>query len=65
MAAREPLPWQLTFSFGRALQYPALGIWSGSLANVDAAQAALLHRARLSSLARSGAYWPEAEHALA
>ena len=64
MAARDGLPWQLTFSFGRALQYPALGIWGGSPDNVPAAQAAFLHRVRMSSLARSGVYSREAEPAL-
>jgi fructose-bisphosphate aldolase class I len=58
-------PWQLSYSFGRALQFPALGIWNGSTANVPAAQAAFLHRARMSSLARSGVYSAESEHAMA
>ncbi len=56
MASRGPLPWELSFSFGRALQYPALQIWAGEAANVPAAQLALLHRARMSSLARAGRY---------
>ncbi len=51
-----PLPWPLTFSFGRALQEPALDIWHGDAANSLAAQKALLHRARLDSAARRGAY---------
>ena len=54
MARRGDLPWELTYSFGRALQYPSLEIWGGS--NGADAQAALLHRARMSSLARSGRY---------
>jgi fructose-bisphosphate aldolase class I len=54
-------PWQLTFSFGRALQYPALETWGGQEANVPAAQAAFMHRARMSSLARSGRYTSENE----
>jgi fructose-bisphosphate aldolase class I len=61
MAARGPLPWALTYSFGRALQYPALEIWGGNAANAGAAQEALLHRARMSSLASSGQYSVEAE----
>lgn len=65
MAASDGLPWQLTFSFGRALQYPALGIWGGSPDNVAAAQAALLHRARMSSMARSGSYTRKDERAAA
>ena len=56
MNARGPHPWQLTYSFGRALQYPALEIWSGDPANVPAAQAAFAHRARMAALARSGEY---------
>ena len=50
------LPWQLTFSFARALQHPALAIWAGKDANRDAAQAALLHRARCNSAALKGSY---------
>jgi fructose-bisphosphate aldolase class I len=61
MARRGPHPWELSFSFGRALQYPALEIWGGRPENVAAAQAAFLHRARMASLARSGRYSPELE----
>ena len=61
MMSRGPHPWELTFSFGRALQYPAVEIWGGVAANVRSAQAAFLHRARMSSLARSGAYSPDSE----
>jgi len=50
------MPWALTFSFARAIQHPALEIWSGRDANVAAAQQALLHRARCSSAARRGVY---------
>ncbi len=39
-------PWALTFSFARAIQQPALEIWCGDDANVEAAQEALIHRAR-------------------
>ena len=49
-------PWELTFSFGRALQQTALATWVGREENRDAAQAALVKRARLNSLARSGQY---------
>ncbi|AMR25613.1 fructose-bisphosphate aldolase (plasmid) [Hymenobacter psoromatis] len=45
------LPWALTFSFGRALQKPALEIWAGQAANVAAAQQALLERARCNHVA--------------
>jgi fructose-bisphosphate aldolase class I len=61
MNADGGLPWRLIFSFGRALQYPALELWGGEEANVAAAQAAFLHRARMSSLASTGAYTPDAE----
>jgi fructose-bisphosphate aldolase class I len=50
------LPWALTFSFARAIQQPALEIWSGEDANVAAAQRALLHRASCNSAARRGLY---------
>ena len=56
-----PHPWQLSFSYGRALQAPALKAWEGSAANVDAGRAAFLHRARMNSLARSGSYTPDLE----
>ncbi|MEO5804460.1 MAG: class I fructose-bisphosphate aldolase [Verrucomicrobiota bacterium] len=49
-------PWELSFSFGRALQSPALKIWRGDSQNIHAAQEALLHRARLNSAARHGKY---------
>ena len=49
-------PWALTFSYGRALQQPSLKSWKGVAANVPAAQAALLHRARMNGLAALGQY---------
>lgn len=49
-------PWQLSFSYGRALQAPALKAWHGEAANKTAGQQALLERARLNSLARQGKY---------
>ena len=52
-------PWELSFSYGRALQQSALAAWQGDAANVAAAQAAFLHRARLNGLARSGEYTPD------
>jgi fructose-bisphosphate aldolase class I len=61
MNARGPQPWQLSFSFGRALQGPVLRAWAGDDANHDSAQAALLHRARLNGAARHGTYRPEME----
>jgi len=56
-------PWELSFSYGRALQAPALKAWAGQAANVARAQAALLKRARLNGLARSGEYDPALEAA--
>lgn len=49
-----PLPWALSFSYGRALQQSALKAWLGQTGNVAAAQAAYLHRARMNWLAARG-----------
>jgi fructose-bisphosphate aldolase, class I len=56
-------PWKLSFSFGRALQAPALKIWKGSQDNVAAAQAALHHRAQCNGLAVEGKYSEQRESA--
>jgi fructose-bisphosphate aldolase class I len=56
-----PAPWELSFSFGRALQSPVLETWRGNPANEHAAQEALLHRAKLNSAARFGKYSHEME----
>ncbi|MEN3352374.1 MAG: fructose-bisphosphate aldolase, class [Betaproteobacteria bacterium] len=50
------LPWPVSFSYGRALQQPSLKAWRGNASNVAAGQAALLHRARMNSLAAHGKY---------
>jgi fructose-bisphosphate aldolase class I len=50
------MPWPLAFSFARAIQHPALDIWSGHDAAVNAAQKALIHRAQCSGAARLGEY---------
>ena len=55
------LPWPLSFSYGRALQAASLKAWKGNAANVAAAQAALLHRSRMNSLACAGRYSADAE----
>ena len=55
------MPWALAFSFARAIQQPALEIWGGEKANVDAAQRALYHRARCNWAARRGEYGREME----
>lgn len=49
-------PWELSFSYGRALQAPVLRVWSEDLAGRAMAQAALIKRARLNGAARAGAY---------
>ena len=61
MNARGPHPWQLSFSYGRALQAPALKVWSGKSENVAAGQRAYYHRAKMNSAARTGMYAPEME----
>ncbi|MGY1782595.1 class I fructose-bisphosphate aldolase [Geodermatophilus sp. SYSU D01036] len=58
---RAPQPWELSFSFGRALQAPVLRAWAGDDAHRDAAQAALRHRAAMNGAARRGGYRPELE----
>ncbi len=49
-------PWEISFSYGRALQAPALKAWAGQADQMVDAQAALFKRARLNGLARSGDY---------
>jgi fructose-bisphosphate aldolase, class I len=49
-------PWVFSFSYGRALQAPALKAWAGKPGQVKAGQTAFLHRARLNSAAARGAY---------
>jgi fructose-bisphosphate aldolase class I len=50
------VPWQLTFSYGRALQASAIQAWGGRDDNFAAGQSAFEKRARLNGLARSGRY---------
>ncbi len=54
-------PWNLSFSYGRALQQPALKAWLGKSENVTAAQGAFMHRAKLNSLATLGKYSEDME----
>jgi fructose-bisphosphate aldolase, class I len=61
MNKRGPHPWQLSFSYGRALQAPALKAWVGKPENVEAARRAYYHRAKLNGAARTGMYAPEME----
>jgi fructose-bisphosphate aldolase class I len=50
------VPWELSFSYGRALQAAPLKAWAGDAGNVPAAKQAYLHRARCNGAARSGSY---------
>lgn len=54
-------PWELSFSFGRALQAPVLEAWQGKSENVAAAQQAFYHRARCNKAARQGEYSSQME----
>ena len=54
-------PWHLSFSYGRALQQPALKAWQGSGENLSNAQEALMKRAKLNSLATQGKYSTDLE----
>jgi fructose-bisphosphate aldolase class I len=58
-------PWQLSFSFGRALQAPALKAWKGERENIGVAQQMLHHRTRCNSAARFGQYSAEMEQSKA
>jgi fructose-bisphosphate aldolase class I len=62
-AAYQDLPWPLSFSYGRALQEPALKLWAGNASNVEAATQALLHREKCNGLATLGRYSEEMEQA--
>jgi len=53
---KSKLPWELSFSYGRALQQPALEIWKGKEVHVQEAQKALYHRAKCNLAARRGEY---------
>lgn len=58
-----PLPWSLSFSYGRALQAPALAAWAGKTENLAAGQAAFIHRAKCNGAASSGQYSSDMEQA--
>jgi len=60
---KGPHPWQFSFSYGRALQAPALKAWKGDDANIAAGQAAYLHRSQMNGLARAGEWSEAAEKA--
>ena len=57
----DSLPWNLTFSYGRALQASALHTWSGKNENIKSAQEAFLQRAKFNGMATSGSYSEEME----
>jgi fructose-bisphosphate aldolase class I len=61
MNRRGPQPWELSFSYGRALQAPAIKAWGGSDDRAAAGQAAFLKRARLNGAARFGDYTADLE----
>lgn len=63
MNAMGPHPWQVSFSYARALQDPALKAWKGDAANVSTAQKIFYHRAKCNSAARSGSYNKQMEAA--
>ncbi|HYA87970.1 MAG TPA: class I fructose-bisphosphate aldolase [Nitrospirota bacterium] len=54
-------PWEISFSFARALQDPVLKTWMGAASNAAAAQKKFYHRAKCNSEARYGTYSEEAE----
>jgi fructose-bisphosphate aldolase class I len=60
--AKDQAVWQLSFSYGRALQEPVLKAWAGSAENKETAQKAFYHRAKKNGLARMGKYTPESEN---
>ena len=55
-AGRPPLPWPVAFSYGRAIQQPALSIWDGRHTNAGRAQQAIAQRAKANRDARRGEY---------
>ena len=59
---KSKMPWALAFSFSRALQYPSLDIWNGKDENIEKAQQALYHRAKLNAAACRGEYKLEMEN---
>lgn len=56
MNAMGAQPWQVSFSYGRALQAPVLAAWQGREDNLAVAQRTLFRRCELNGLARDGAY---------
>jgi fructose-bisphosphate aldolase class I len=56
-----PLPWPVTFSYGRALQHLPQKLWAGKTENVATAQRGFSHRSRMNGLASQGQWKPELE----
>ncbi len=65
MNAGYDMPWNLSFSYGRALQAAPLQAWAGSMDNRPAAQAAFRHRARMNGLATLGEWSRDLEKSAA
>jgi fructose-bisphosphate aldolase class I len=65
MNALGDVPWELSFSYGRALQAAALKAWGGEESNAEAARAAFAHRVHCNGEARCGRYTDAVEHAVA
>ncbi|MGE3064331.1 MAG: class I fructose-bisphosphate aldolase [Hyphomicrobiaceae bacterium] len=63
MNAMGPLPWKLSFSYGRALQAAALKAWGGKSENTAAGQRAFAHRAKMNGLATLGKWAQNLEKA--
>ena len=61
MNALGPSPWQLSFSYGRALQETTLKAWNGRTENAGQAQATFFHRSKCTGAARDGQYNPVME----
>lgn len=61
VAELEPLPWEISFSYSRAIEEPILEVWKGSDDNVAAAREVMLHRLKMNSLAEKGEYAPDME----
>ena len=59
----EGLPWELSFSYARALQEPPMEIWAGEAGNIEEAQKAFYHRLKMNGAARSGSYSEKMEAA--
>ena len=64
IASRGTQPWPITFSYSRAIEEPVLATWKGKAENVEKAQAVLLHRLKMNSLAAQGTYESRMEKVL-